>query len=598
MSKSNSVSREKIASPNLLYFGDNLHWLPKIAAGSIDLIYLDPPFNSKATYNLLYRSPDGEAAPAQYKAFVDSWRWDTPADAALARIMTSGSPAAGIIASLHNHMQKSDLMAYLVMMTARLIELHRVLKVTGSLYLHCDSSASHYLKIILDSVFGPQSFRNEILWKRSSAHNDGKQGARHFGRITDTILFYTKSKQSTWNTLHTQYDESYASGMYKYVEEQTGRRYGLFDLTGPGGAAKGNPEFDVLGVTRFWRFSKERMKEMLAEGRVVQTRQGSVPRQKRYLDEMPGVQLQNLWDDLPVISNRSKEALGYQTQKPLSLLERIISASSDPGDIILDPFCGCGTAIEAAHSLGRKWIGIDITALAVDVVERRLSRQGLRRGTDYKVDGVPLDTDGAKRLFEQDPHQFQLWAITLVDGQPRDGGKRGADKGVDGIVYYQDDARTIEQALISVKGGENIHATHVRDLVGAMNNNQAKLGLFVTLHKPTSAMLEVAREAGSVDAGGKLRPRVQIRTIEQLLDGRKPSMPPVHDIISAAAAARRLRLPTPGPTPEEIRNAPSFKYSIKGSKNTPLQESLPLSESLLIEPRSAKASRNRTRLSR
>jgi DNA methylase len=215
--------------------------------------------------------------------------------------------------------------------------------------------------------------------------------------------------------------------MYKYAEPGTGRRYGLFDLTGPGGAAKGNPEFEVLGITRFWRFSKERMKDLQAQGRVIQTRPGAVPRQKRYLDEMPGVQLQNIWDDLPVISNRSREALGYQTQKPLSLLERIIQAPSNPGDLVLDPFCGCGTAIEAAHSLGRKWIDIDVTALAIDVVERRLGRRGLRRGKHYKVDGIPLDADGALRLFQHDPHQFQLWAITLVDGQPRDGGKKGAE---------------------------------------------------------------------------------------------------------------------------------------------------------------------------
>ncbi|WP_186467202.1 DNA methyltransferase [Bradyrhizobium stylosanthis] len=562
--------------------------MPKIDAESVDLIYLDPPFNSKATYNLLYRSPDGEAAQAQYKAFVDSWRWDTPADAALARIMTSGSPAAGIIASLHNHMQKSDLMAYLVMMTVRLIELHRTLKDSGSLYLHCDSSASHYLKIILDSIFGPQSFRNEIIWKRSSAHNDSKQGARHFGRITDTILFYTKSRQAIWNTLHTKYNEDYASGMYKYVEEKTGRRYGLFDLTGPGGAAKGNPEFEVLGVTRHWRFSREKMKDMLVQGRVVQTRPGSVPRQKRYLDEMPGVQLQNLWDDLPVISNRSKEALGYQTQKPITLLERIISASSNPGDLVLDPFCGCGTAIEAAHQLGRRWIGIDITALAIDVVERRLSRRGLRQNIDYKIDGVPLDDDGANRLFENDPHQFQLWAITLVDGQPREGGKKGADKGIDGIIYYQDDARSIDQALISVKGGENIHATHVRDLIGAMNNMRARLGVLVTLHKPTSAMLAAAREAGSTEAGGKLRPRVQIRTIQELLSGNKPSMPPIHDIISAAASARRLRLPPLAPSAEDVRREPSFKYPIKGGRQRAIQEGLPIDEPLLVSPRPSK----------
>lgn len=572
---------------NKLLFGDNLYWLTKIDDSAVDLIYLDPPFNSQATYNILYRSPSGEDSQAQHLAFVDSWRWGPTTDVALARVMNSGSPAAGIIASLNNHMQKSDLMAYLVMMSARLIELHRVLKSTGSLYLHCDSSASHYLKIILDSVFGPASFRNEIIWKRSSAHNDSKQGARHYGRITDTILFYTKTRQATWNTLHTQYDEQYKTGMYKYVEPETGRRFGLFDLSGPGGAAKGNPEFEVLGITRFWRFSREKMQEMLEKGRIVQTKPGAVPRQKRYLDEMPGIQLQNLWDDLPILSNRSKEALGYQTQKPLSLLERIIQVSSNPGDLILDPFCGCGTAIEAAHSLERKWIGIDITALAIDVVERRLSRRGLRRDTDYKTDGIPLDRDGALKLWEKDEHQFQLWAVTLVDGQPRDGGKKGADRGIDGLIYFQNDIRTIGTAVISVKGGKNVHAKDVRDLIGAMNNSGASLGVFITLHKPTTEMEKAAREAGSIEAGGKLRPRVQIRTIEQLLDGRKPDMPLVHDIISAAAAARRAtaKKAIRVPTPQEIRDSPSFKMSISGGKITQTQSSLPLSEPLLIQTR-------------
>lgn len=240
--------------------------------------------------------------------------------------------------------------------------------------------------------------------------------------------------------------------------------------------------------------------------------------------------------------------------------------------------------MESAQLLGRRWIGIDITALAIDVVERRLARLGQRRGIHYKVDGIPLDMDGARHLFANDPHQFQLWAITLVDGQPRDGGKKGADKGVDGVIYYQDDARNIGQALISVKGGENIHATHVRDLIGAMNNHQAKLGVFVTLHKATSAMQDAAREAGSVEAGGKLRPRVQIRTIAQLLDGRKPDFPPVHDIISAAAAARRIRIPVQGPSPKEIRESPQFTYPISGGKKA-IQEVLPMGEPLLTPVR-------------
>lgn len=566
---------------NKLYFGDNLAWLETFDPDSVDLIYLDPPFNSQATYNLLYRSPDGEAAQAQYQAFVDSWRWGHATDLALAKIMASGSSAAGIIASLHNHMQKSDMMAYLVMMTARLIELHRVLKSTGSLYLHCDPSASHYLKIILDAVFGPSAFRNEIIWKRSHAHNDSKQGAKHFGRVTDTILFYAKSKDAIWNTQYTEYDQTYASGMYKYTELDTGRRYGLFDLSGPGGAAKGNPEYEFLGVRRYWRFSREKMAALFSEGRIIQTKAGAVPRQKRYLDEMPGVQLQSLWDDLPILSNRSKESLGYQTQKPLSLLERIVRASSNPGDVVLDPFCGCGTAIEAAHALGRKWIGIDITALAIDVVERRLGRRGIRRNLDYKVEGVPLDLDGAERLWSEDEHQFQLWAITLVDGQPRDGAKKGADKGIDGLIYYQDDSRTIGTAIISVKGGKNIHAKDIRDLIGAMNNARSKVGVFITLNKATSEMEKAAREAESVEAGGKLRPRVQIRTIKELLDGKKVDLPPVHDIISAAAAARRASKQK-GPkqvSPKEIRESPSFKLPIVGGNGSSRQSALPLSGS-------------------
>lgn len=580
-----------------LLFGDNLHWLSRMDDEAIDLIYLDPPFNSQAAYNILYRSPDGEESQAQYLTFIDSWRWGPATDSALARVISSGSPAAGIITSLQNHMQKSDLMAYLVMMTARLIELHRALKPTGSLYLHCDSSASHYLKIILDSVFGPASFRNEIIWKRSHAHSDSKQGARHFGRITDTILYYTKGRDAIWNTLHTDYNEDYTSGMYKHVEPETGRRYGLFDLSGPGGASKGNPEFEFLGVTRFWRFTREKMNALLQQGRIVQTKPGTVPRQKRYLDEMPGVQLQNLWDDLPILSNRSREALGYQTQKPLALLERIIKASSNPGDVVLDPFCGCGTAIEAAHMLDRNWIGIDITALAIDVVERRLSRRGLSRGVDYKVDGIPIDMDGAHALWNQDEHQFQLWAITLVDGQPREGGKKGPDKGVDGLIYFQDDAHTIGTAVISVKGGKNIHARDIRELIGAMNNRDAKLGVFVTLYKPTADMEKAAREAGSVEAGNKLTPRVQIRTIEQLLAGRKPALPLVHDIISAAAAARRLALRRKPRqlTPEEIREAPSFKLPIRGGKIAQIQETLPLAEPLLVETRENRSSRKKRR---
>lgn len=573
---------------NKLYFGDNLEWLSKMEGQSVDLVYLDPPFNSQATYNLLYKSPDGEAAQAQYQAFVDSWRWGPATDAALVSVIRSGSPAANILTSLNNYMQKSDLMAYLVMMAARLIELRRVMKSNGSLYLHCDSSASHYLKLISDAIFGASAFRNEIIWKRSTAKS---LMTKRLPTNHDSILLYSNG-ENTWNETDAflPYDHTNlpAKTLEKYSQsDPDGRLYQLDNLINPN-PDRPNLTYEFLGVTRVWRWTKERMQEAYKKGLVVQSAPGRVPRFKRYLDEQRGIPLDDVWTDIPPLNSQAQERLGYPTQKPLALLERIIKLSSKPGDVILDPFCGCGTAIEAAQSLGRKWIGIDITALAIDVVERRLSRMGLRRNTQYRVDGIPLDMDGARRLFAEDPHQFQLWALTLVDGQPRDGGKKGADKGVDGVVFFQDDSKNTGQAIVSVKGGINIHAQHVRDLIGTMNNQRAKLGLFVTLNEPTSAMLKAAREAESVEAGGKLIPRVQICSVADLLKGKKPKLPPVYDIISAAAAARRGKSRPSELTAEEIRKQPQFKYPISGGKAASKQISLPMDEPLLVAPQPQK----------
>ncbi|TIT41350.1 MAG: modification methylase EcaI, partial [Mesorhizobium sp.] len=317
---------------------------------------------------------------------------------------------------------------------------------------------------------------------------------------------------------------------------------------------------------------------------IVQNSSGRVPSFKRFLDKQRGMPLDDVWTDIPPINSQAAERLGYPTQKPLPLLERIIRLSTNPGDVVLDPFCGCGTAIEAAQRLGRKWIGIDVTVLAIDVVERRLRKMKVQNKIHYEVEGIPRDVDGAHRLFEEDPHDFQLWALTMVDGQPREGGKKGADKGVDGLIYYQHDGKTILPAIVSVKGGRNIHADHIRDLIGTMHSQDAELGVFITLNEPTSAMMKAAREAGSVEAFNKLRPRVQIRTIEQLFAGQKPDLPPVHDIISAAAAARRLsarRVPPPV-TPEQIRAQPSFKYPISGGRAQDAQQAMALDDPLLI----------------
>ena len=561
-------------------------------SSSVELVYLDPPFNSQATYNLLYKSPDGEAAQSQYQAFVDSWRWGPATDAALVSVIRSGSPAASILTSLNNYMQKSDLMAYLVMMAARLIELRRVMKPTASLYLHCDSSASHYLKILLDAIFGSSAFRNEIIWKRSNAKS---LMSRRLATNHDTILLYSAG-DNYWDedAAFLPYDpldlSEKTAEKYSQVD-QDGRRYQLTSLINPS-QDRPNLTYEFLGITRVWRWTKDRMQKAFDDGLVVQTAKGRVPRFKRYLDTQRGVALDDVWTDIPPLNSQAQERLGYPTQKPLALLERIIKLSSKPGDVVLDPFCGCGTAIEAAETLGRRWIGIDITALAIDVVERRLSRMGLRRNCQYRVDGIPLDMDGARRLFSEDPHQFQLWALTLVDGQPRDGGKKGADKGVDGIIFFQDDARSTGQAIVSVKGGANVHAQHIRDLIGAMHNQRAKLGVFVTLTEPTSAMLKAAREAESVEAGGKLLPRVQICSIQDLLKGKKPKLPPIYDIISAAAAARRGKSRTIEITPEERRRSPQFRYSISGGKKQ-VQEVLPMDEPLLTPVRQAVKSKPR-----
>lgn len=580
---------------NKLLFGDNLEWLPKLPSESVELIYLDPPFNSKASYNLLYKSPDGETAQAQYQAFVDSWRWGHPTDIAFAKVMTSGSAAAGIIGALHNYMNKSDLEAYLVMMTARLLEMHRILKPDGSLFLHCDASAGHYIKIILDAIFEPGSFKNEIVWRRA---NSKSLMTRRLPTNHDVIFMYSRG-EGVWNE-----DEAFMPYDPLNIPDKTaakysnkdpdGRPYQLTSLINPN-SNRPNLTYEFLGITRVWRWTQERMQAAHDAGLIVQPAPGRVPRYKRYLDLQRGTPMDDVWTDIPPLNSQAAERLGYQTQKPLRLLERIIKLASREGDTILDPFCGCGTSIEAAHLHRRKWIGIDITPLAIDVVERRLSRRGARRKDTYEVDGIPTDIDGAHRLFKEDPHAFQLWATTLVDGQPRDGGKKGADKGIDGLIYFQDDARSIGQAIVSVKGGANIHAAHIRDLIGAMTNTGAKLGVFVTLHPPTSAMEAAAREAGSVEAGNKLRPRVQIATIAELLGGKRLSMPFVHDIISAAASARRVaqRRERETPTAEEIRRSPSFRWAIKGGREAGVQKPLPLDEPLLVQQPSTRGRKMR-----
>jgi site-specific DNA-methyltransferase (adenine-specific) len=530
------MSPQPIAE-NTLFYGDNLPILREhIGSASIDLVYLDPPFNSNRSYNVLFGDESGKESEAQITAFEDTWHWDKSAARTYHEMIQNGPlDVVKVIGSLHDFIGENQMMAYLVMMAARLVELHRVLKPTGSLYLHCDPTASHYLKIVLDTIFGPQNFRNEITWKRSSAHSDTKQGRKAYGNIADILLYYTKTEKYTFNPQFADYDEEYVRKTYNNVDAD-GRRWKSSDLTGPGGAAKGNPSYEFLGVTRYWRFSRENMECLLTEGRIYQSGPGAVPRMKHYLDEMQGVSLQNIWDDIPPIGAQAAERLGYPTQKPLALLERIIQASSNPGDWVLDPFCGCGTAIAAAQKLERHWIGIDVTHLAISLQKYRLQDTfGITAGKDYQVIGEPCDESAAAQLAKEDRYQFQWWALSLVGAKPLGGeqdsktGKKGKDRGIDGVINFVEAKGKPKRVLVQVKSG-HVNSGLIRDLRGTVEREDAAIGFFITLEPATSDMEKEALAAGyyTSELWQKDYQRIQILTIDQLLSGLEVDMPAAH----------------------------------------------------------------------
>ena len=533
-------------STNKLYFGDNLDILRQhVADESVDLIYLDPPFNSNATYNVLFREKSGEQSAAQITAFDDTWHWGLESESAYHDVVVDGPKAlADLLQAMRSFLGQNDMMAYLTMMAQRMVELHRVLKPTGSIYLHCDPTSSHYLKILLDAVFGPTNFRTEIVWKRTSAHSDTKQGRRQHGRIHDILLYYTKGSDWIWNPVYTEYDEEYVDKFYKHVEAETGRRYTLGDITGPGGSSKGNPHYEIMGVTRYWRYSEKRMKELIDEGRIVQAKPGAVPRYKRYLDEMPGVPIQDMWTDIRPVASQAAERLGYPTQKPEALLERIINASSNEGDVVLDPFCGCGTAIAAAERLNRRWIGIDVTHIAITLIRHRLRDSFGEDLRPYSVLGDPKDLPGAAALAQQDRYQFEWWALGLVDARPAQDKRKGADSGVDGYInFFDDGSGKAKRVIVQVKSG-HVQRNQIATLKGDMAREKAEIGLFVTLEPPTAPMRNEAAAAGFYEPSHFLDhkfPRVQILTIEALLSGAQAEYPRFAPQATFRKAPRRLR---------------------------------------------------------
>ncbi len=526
-------------APNTLYYGDCLDWMGEWDDESVDLIYLDPPFNSKANYNVLYGTEG--SSEAQYRAFEDTWHWDDKAEDRLAMFESAiGRPAHNAIEGLFRILGRSGMLAYLTYMAERLEHMHRLLKPSASLYLHCDSTASHYLKVVLDAIFGPQGFRAEITWQRTSSHNDGAQGRREYGHICDVILFYTRGTKWSWNRQYMSYDQQYTDRFYRHIEEGSGRRYQLGDLTGPGGAAKGNPIYEVMGVTRYWRYSQERMQQLIDAGRVIQTAPGRAPRYKRYLDEMPGKPLQDLWTDIKPIGAHAKERLGYPTQKPLALLERIIKASSNEGDLVLDPFCGCGTAVEAAQRLGRQWAGIDISPFAIDLIKKRRLRD-----PSIPTLGIPLDLTSARKLARERPFDFESWAVTRLPGFIPNT-KQVADGGVDGraTLAQKPDNYDSRLALAQVKGGKH-SLSALRDFIRVANRDRAAVGCFVTLDPISSrAARSEAASVGKIyiSDSGQLRydyPRVQLWSIRDYFEERPLKLPIMADPYTGKAMTQQ-----------------------------------------------------------
>lgn len=526
---------------NLLYYGDNLEVLRlHVKDESVDLVYLDPPFNSNATYSVLFGHADGSQSAAQIQAFEDTWHWDQAAAAAFQETVKAGGAVASALAAFQTLLGPSTMLAYLSMMAPRLVELRRVLKSTGSLYLHCDPTASHYLKLLLDAVFGAEHFVNEIAWKRSQTRSSI---SRSFRRAHDTILFYSCDKAYAFNM---QYKSLSPASLKLYKAEDEQGRYQAVPLlvSGRRNGETGTVWRGIDPNTRgragmHWVTTPAKLDEYEKDGLILwPNKEDGTPRLKYYLSQSPGVPLSDFWEDVDLISSSAAESLGYPTQKPEALLERIIGASSNPGDLVLDPFCGCGTTIAAAAKLDRRWVGIDLTYLAISLIKSRLAELG----SDYAVLGEPTTADDATDLAAEDPYQFQWWALGLIGARPAEG-KKGADQGIDGRLFFFDDDATPKQVIVSVKAGK-VSVPQVRDLVGVLDREKAQIGVLISLNPATQPMRQEAASGGFYTSGlfGDF-PRVQLLTVAELLAGKTIEMPN-----SGGPQGMTVALP---PTPQE-----------------------------------------------
>ena len=513
---------------NQLFYGDNLEVLRRhIKDESVDLCYIDPPFNSKRNYNQIYNNI-GTEDQAQAQAFIDTWTWDDRANQGLAEIQENylgrfTSQSIDLISGLAKVLGKGSLLAYLVSMTLRIAEIHRVLKPTGSFYLHCDPTASHYLKIILDAIFCAQGgdFLNEIIWKRTSGHSDSSR----YGRIHDVIFYYSKSLKVLWNEQYQTYDQKYLDQYYKYSDPD-GRRFMSGDI-GASGLSGGGYDYEWKGVRRVWRVPESSMQRLESENRIYYTKNG-FPRLKRYLDEMQGLPIQDTWTDVEALRSWHKELLGYPTQKPEALLERIIKASSDEGDVVLDAYCGCGTTVAVSHRLNRQWIGIDITYQSISLILKRLE-DSFGKGIidDITLNGIPKDMKSAEALANKSDDrtrkEFEKWAVlTYSNNRATINQKKGADKGIDGIAYFRSEKDDPEKIILQVKSGK-VKSGDIRDLRGTIDRESATLGIFITLQKPTKDMIKEAKEAGIYKSQFMSAPvdKIRIVTVQEIIEEQK-----------------------------------------------------------------------------
>lgn len=526
---------------NLLYYGDNLDVLRRhIKDETVDLVYLDPPFKSNLDYNILFAEKDGSRSASQFKAFEDTWEWNLESVRVFEELVESGGRVSDVMRAFRQFLGTNDMLAYLTMMAPRLVELRRVLKSKGSLYLHCDPTSGHYLKVLLDAVFGPENFRGDITWQRTGTHSDAKR----WSPVADTLLHYSRGDEYIWNPLFTPHSEEYIEDKYRF-RDADGRRYMLDNMTSPKPRPNMMYEWKGHASPPFgWRYSTTTMAELDAKGLIwYPDSKDKRPRLKRYLDEMSGVLMGNIWTDIDPINSRAAERLGYPTQKPEALLERIITASSNEGDWVLDPFCGCGTAVVVAQNLRRNWIGIDITHLAIGLVKSRLRDAfGDEVVKTYRVIGEPVSVQDAAELAKEDPYQFQWWALGLV-GARRTDEKKGADKGIDGrLLFHDEENGRTKQIILSVKSG-HLSAPYVRDLRGVIEREKAELGVLIALDEPTKLMKAEATEAGFYKSPWGNHPRLQILTIAELLDGKRIDYPPTINVTHKRAPRAEAAMP-------------------------------------------------------